>query len=104
MTSHAHRNPFRGIVEHENWMFWVIRCHKNTLLLWIICNSPEAGSAWGLANLGQSPGFWLKGPEGFRCRAEEAVFVCASDSAKRLGSIKLRQRNFTRRPFVQIDF
>jgi hypothetical protein len=45
-----------------------------------------------------------KGPDGFGCRAEEAVFVHAGDSAKRVGSVKLRQHNFPNRLFVQIEF
>src|SRR5262245_33437674 len=85
-------------------MFPVIRCHENTLHFRIIRNLPEANASWGIAYLGQPPGPWLKRPDGFGVCTEEAVFVCTGDSAKTVGTIKLRQQNFPRRLFVQVDF
>jgi hypothetical protein len=95
MASHAHRNQPRWIVKREDGMFPVIRCHKNALHLWIIRNSPEANSSWGIAHFGQPPGFWFKRPDSFGCCAEEAVFVRTGDSAKRVGSRQAAPAQFS---------
>src|SRR6266542_2208844 len=102
MTSHAHGNPLPGILEREDWIFPVIRCHKNALHLWIVGNSPEAGIE-GVVYFGQPPRLWFKGPDGFGCCAEEAVFVRTGDSVKHIGTLKLRQQNFPSRLLGQID-
>ena|SRR5206468_4726961 len=104
MAPHANGNPIPRILECEYWLFPVIRCHKNTLHLRIVRDSPEADSVWSIAYFGQPSGLWFKGPDGFGCCAEEAVFVRAGDSANRIGTLKLRQRNFPSRLLVQIDF
>jgi hypothetical protein len=91
MASHAHGNPLRWIVEHEHRMFSVIRCHENTLHLRIVSNSRETDFGWGVAHSGQPPGLWFKGPDSFGCRTEEAIFVRTGDSAKPVGTVKLRQ-------------
>ncbi len=104
MASHAHWNPVRWIVEHEHRMFPVIRRQENTLHFRIIRNSPEANSSRSIAHFGQPPGFWFKEPDGFGCCTEEAISVCTGDSAKPVGTLKLRQQNFPSRLLVQIDF
>src|SRR6266487_4218039 len=103
MASHPHGNPLPGIFKCEDWMFPIIRCHKNTLYLWIVRNLPEAGIGWGILYFGQPSGLWFKGPHGFGCCAEEAVFVRTGDSAKRIGTLQLCQQNFPNRLLVQID-
>src|SRR5215469_6032412 len=103
MASHADGNPLPGILEGEDWMFPVIRCHKNTLHLRIVPNSPEADSGWSILYFGQPPGFWFKRPDSFGCCTEDAVFLRAGDSAKRIGTLKLRQQNFPTCLLVQID-
>jgi hypothetical protein len=100
MASHAHGNPLPGIFECEYWLVPVIRRHKNTLHLRIVRNSPETDSIRSIAYFGQPPGLWFKGPDGSGCCAEEAVFVRTGDSAKRIGSVKLRQQNFPNRLLV----
>jgi len=75
-------------------MFPVIRYHKNALHLRIMRNSPEANSSRSIAHFGQPPGFWFKAPDGFGCCTEEAISVCTGDSAKPVGTLKLRQQNF----------
>src|ERR1044071_7061648 len=97
MPSHAYGNPLPGILERKDWMFPVIRCHKNTLHFRIVRNSPEADSIWSIAYFGQPPGLWFKRPDGFGCCTEEAVFVRTGDCAKRTGTLKLRQQNFSSR-------
>ena len=104
MVSHAHRNQLRWIVKREDRMFPVIRYHKNALHLRIMRNSPEANSSRSIAHFGQPPGFWFKEPDGFGCCTEEAISVCTGDSAKPVGTLKLRQQNFPSRLLVQIDF
>src|SRR5206468_6581971 len=94
MASHAHGNPLPGILECEYWLFPVVRCHKNTLHLRIVRNSPEADFIWSIAYFGQPPRLWFKGPEGFGRRTKEAIFVRTGNSAKRVGSLKLRQQDF----------
>jgi hypothetical protein len=64
MPSHAHGNSLPGILERKDWMFPVIRCHKNTLHFRIVRNSPEADSIWSIAYFGQPPGLWFKRPDG----------------------------------------
>src|SRR5215470_7952018 len=103
MAPHAHGNPFPRILEGEDWMFPVIRCHKNTLHLRIVRNSPEASSSWGAMYFGQLPGLCFKGPDGFGCCTDEAAFPRAGDSAKRIGTPKLRQQDFPSCVFVKID-
>ena len=103
MASHAHGDPLPGILEREDWMFPIIRCHKNTLHLWIVRNLPEAGISWGILYFGQPSGFWFKGPDSFGCCKEEAAFLRTGDSAKGIGTFKLRQQNFPSRLLVQVD-
>ena len=100
MASHAHRSPLRWIVKREDRMFPVICCHKNALHLRIIRNSPEANSSWGIPRFGQPPRFRFKGPDSFGCCTEEAVSMRTGDSAKPVGSVKLRQQNFPNRLLV----